>query len=157
VRTAISILFACLLLAPIAEPAAKRTVKKTTSSAGKAKPGVTRKASASKSKSGKSSKKKRGRAVRARKSGPPRQATPTPDRYKEIQQALAEKGYYDGAVDGNWDANCVAALKRFQADQSLAPDGKLGSLSLIALGLGPKREPSQQQFVSKPEPVQTPN
>jgi len=33
----------------------------------------------------------------------------------------------------------VDALKRFQHDQSLIEDGKIGSLSLIALGLGPKR------------------
>lgn len=31
------------------------------------------------------------------------------------------------------------ALKRFQHDQNLVEDGKVGSLSLIALGLGPKR------------------
>lgn len=59
----------------------------------------------------------------------------------EIQGALAERGYYTGTVDGIWDTECVEALKRFQADQSLSPDGKLGSLSLIALGLGPKRQP----------------
>ena len=70
----------------------------------------------------------------------------------EIQQALADRGFYDGPVDGSWGADCVAALKRFQAAQNLSPDGKLGSLSLIALGLGPRREPLPQQFVSKPEP-----
>jgi peptidoglycan hydrolase-like protein with peptidoglycan-binding domain len=68
----------------------------------------------------------------------------------EIQEALASKGYYAGPVDGNWNADCVDALKRFQADQHLAPDGKLGALSLIALGLGPKREPLAQQFAPKP-------
>jgi hypothetical protein len=44
----------------------------------------------------------------------------------------------------------VGALKRFQEDQNIAADGKLGALSLIALGLGPKREPLQTQFLSKP-------
>lgn len=33
----------------------------------------------------------------------------------------------------------MEALKRFQSDQNLTQDGKLGSLSLIAMGLGPKR------------------
>jgi hypothetical protein len=33
----------------------------------------------------------------------------------------------------------VDALKRFQREQNLTEDGKIGSLSLIALGLGPKR------------------
>lgn len=67
------------------------------------------------------------------------QTTPTPERYQEIQQALASKGYYHGEVNGTWGADSIDALKRFQADQSLMPDGKISSLSLIALGLGPKR------------------
>ena len=41
--------------------------------------------------------------------------------------------------DGAWASESVEALKRFQKDQNLDPDGKIGSLSLIALGLGPKR------------------
>ena len=68
------------------------------------------------------------------------QQQPTPQRYKEIQQALADKGYFKGAVDGNWATDSVDALKRFQHDQNLPEDGKIGSLSLIALGLGPKHD-----------------
>jgi len=67
------------------------------------------------------------------------QQQPTPERYKEIQQALADKGYFSGPVDGNWGSESVDALKRFQREQNLTEDGKIGSLSLIALGLGPKR------------------
>ena len=67
------------------------------------------------------------------------QQAPTPDRYKEIQQALAAKGYFKGEPSGEWGAESADALKRFQAEQSLMPDGKINSLSLIALGLGPKR------------------
>jgi hypothetical protein len=67
------------------------------------------------------------------------QMAPTADRYKEIQQALADKGYFQGEVDGAWGATSADALKRFQKDQKLADSGKLDSLSLIALGLGPKR------------------
>jgi murein L,D-transpeptidase YcbB/YkuD len=70
---------------------------------------------------------------------PPSQQQPSSDRYKEIQQALAAKGYFQGPVDGAWNPGSVDALKRFQKDQNLDPDGKIGSLSLIALGLGPKR------------------
>ncbi len=69
------------------------------------------------------------------------QQQPTPDRYREIQQSLAEKGYFSGPVDGNWGPSSVDALKRFQREQSLTDDGKIGSLSLIALGLGPRRTP----------------
>ncbi len=67
------------------------------------------------------------------------QQQPTVERYKEIQQALADKGYFNESADGNWGPGSVEALKRFQHDQNLPEDGKIGSLSLIALGLGPKR------------------
>lgn len=77
------------------------------------------------------------RAVVARR--PPVQMQPSTDRYKEIQQALSDKGYFRGTPDGMWDAASVDALKRFQKDQNLDPDGKIGSLSLMALGLGPRR------------------
>ncbi|MGA3026045.1 MAG: peptidoglycan-binding domain-containing protein [Bryobacteraceae bacterium] len=66
-------------------------------------------------------------------------AAPTPERYQEIQQALAARGYYKGPVNGTWGSDSVDALKRFQTDQNLTPDGKLTSLSLIAMGLGPRR------------------
>ena len=69
------------------------------------------------------------------------QKAPTSDRYKEIQQALASKGYLEsGAPSGVWDNSSVEALKKFQADQSLEPSGKLDSVSLIALGLGPRHD-----------------
>ena len=68
-----------------------------------------------------------------------KQQQPTQARYKEIQQALADKGYFSGPVDGSWGPESVDALKRFQREQNLTEDGKIGSLSLIALGLGPKR------------------
>ena len=67
------------------------------------------------------------------------QKAPSPERYKEIQQALASKGYLQpDASSGVWDNSSVSALKKFQEDQSLEPSGKLDSLSIIALGLGPK-------------------
>lgn len=68
------------------------------------------------------------------------QMTPTPERYKEIQGALAAKGYSSQPPDGVWDQQWTDSLKRFQQDQKLEPSGKLNSLSLITLGLGPKRE-----------------
>jgi len=92
---------------------------------------------AAKGKSGK-------RSVQTAKRTAPRQSAPTPERYMQIQQALADKGYYSGPVNGVWDADSVDALKKFQAAQNLSADGKLGALSLIGLGLGPKREPLAQ-------------
>jgi hypothetical protein len=67
---------------------------------------------------------------------------PEPERLKEIQKALAEKGYFKGELNGEWNAESMAALKQFQTDRNLAADGKLNALSLIGLGLGPKHEQS---------------
>jgi peptidoglycan hydrolase-like protein with peptidoglycan-binding domain len=72
------------------------------------------------------------------------------DRYKEIQQALADKGYFPGTVDGNWGPESVDALKRFQKDQNLDSDGKIGALSLMALGLGPKRGAASAENLAAP-------
>ncbi len=79
------------------------------------------------------------------------QQAPTPDRYKEIQQALASKGYFQGEPNGQWGADSIDALKRFQADQNLMPDGKISSLSLIALGLGPKRLTAKSDVTPAPQ------
>jgi hypothetical protein len=68
----------------------------------------------------------------------PRQLTPTPDRYKEIQQALVTKGYLKSGPTGVWDAESVDALRQYQTDQKLTPTGKISAQSLIRLGLGPK-------------------
>jgi len=69
------------------------------------------------------------------------QRSPSPERYKEIQEALASKGYLQpDTASGVWDTSSMSALKKFQEDQNLEPSGKLDSLSIIALGLGPKRD-----------------
>jgi len=83
----------------------------------------------------------------------PTQRVPTPERYKEIQEALATKGYLEGAgPTGVWDDSSVSALKKFQQDQNLEPSGKIDSLSLIALGLGPKREQPPAPPPAEPKP-----
>jgi hypothetical protein len=72
-----------------------------------------------------------------------RQLSPTPERYKEIQDALAAKGFLSPEeANGQWGQSSVDALKKFQSAQSIAGNGKINSLSLIALGLGPKRDPN---------------
>ena len=79
------------------------------------------------------------------------QGQPSTERFHEIQQALFTKGYLKNEPTGQWNAESVDALKRFQAEQSLTSDGKLNSLSLIALGLGPKRALTAQ---TRPEKTQ---
>jgi peptidoglycan hydrolase-like protein with peptidoglycan-binding domain len=88
----------------------------------------------------------------ARQASAPRQLAPTKERYQQIQQALASKGYFSGEPNGIWGSDSTESLKRFQAEQNLTPDGKLTSLSLIALGLGPKRLSAQ----SPPQPPRAP-
>jgi peptidoglycan hydrolase-like protein with peptidoglycan-binding domain len=91
--------------------------------------------------SAKNLKGKKGRTAAKRKpTGPSYQTHPTEDRYKEIQQALADKGYFKGEVNGKWGDDSVEALKRFQADKQIVNDGKISSLALIQLGLGPRHD-----------------
>lgn len=80
-----------------------------------------------------------------------RQTTPSPDRYREIQGALAAKGFLQPEdATGTWNQASADALKRFQAEQNLESTGKINSLSLIALGLGPHRE--TPPVAAKPAP-----
>ena len=71
-------------------------------------------------------------------SRPPVQIQPTKDRYREIQQALADKGYLKSEPNGVWDGQSAEALRQFQTDRKLDPTGKINAPSLIGLGLGPK-------------------
>jgi Putative peptidoglycan binding domain len=77
---------------------------------------------------------------------PNRQFTPTPERYKQIEEALCRRGYLSSdQVNGQWNDRSAAALKKFQTDQNLVASGKIDSLSLIALGLGPKHQTTSLQ------------
>jgi peptidoglycan hydrolase-like protein with peptidoglycan-binding domain len=82
------------------------------------------------------------------------QSRPTRDRYREIQQALADAGFYPHAVDGIWGKQSEAALKKYQQDQGLNPTGRLDSLTLIRLGLGPQYEaPEGESTANAAEPI----
>jgi len=85
---------------------------------------------------------KKGTTTATRQPYRPRQVQPAPERYKEIQQALASKGYLSGEPSGAWNQDSADAMRRFQQDQNINASGKIDSLSLIALGLGPKRGPT---------------
>src|SRR6187551_2338269 len=96
------------------------------------KTGAGGKSASSSSKKSASTKGKTGKKSRTANRSAPRQSGPTPDRYMQIQQALADKGFFTGSVNGVWGPDSVVALKQFQESQNLTVDGKLGSLSLIA-------------------------
>ncbi len=86
----------------------------------------------------KASAKRKKTTAKKKPASAPLQSAPTPDRYREIQQALADKGYLKSEPNGVWDDRSAAALKQFQTDQHLSPTGKISALSLINLGLGPR-------------------
>ena len=146
---------ACLLCALVL--AAALTAWPQTSAPAKKKTATpARKATAASSKTGaskassKSAKKQAAVAVGSYRRG---QQAPTSDRYREIQQALVDRGYLRNEASGSWDKQSTEALKQFQAENDLSPTGKLSSLSLIRLGLGPKRETS---VPAPPEPADIP-
>jgi Putative peptidoglycan binding domain len=124
--------------APAKKAAAKKKAapakKSGTGTASSRKPGTTTKSASSR---GKKTPAKRGVTWRNR------QTSPTPDRYREIQGALATKGFLNSEdATGTWNQASSDAMKKFQAEQNLESSGKINSLSLIALGLGPHRDPA---------------
>ena len=118
------------------------------------KKGASKTASSGKNKSASSSASKRGKKGPAKRTATTwrnRQMSPAPERYREIQQALAGKGYLKAEdANGTWTPASAGALKKFQSEQNLDASGKINSLSLIALGLGPKRESGVAPAPPKP-------
>jgi len=58
----------------------------------------------------------------------------TGSRVKEIQQALKDKGFDPGEIDGDFGPGTEAAVIAFQKSEGLLPDGKVGPNTLKALG-----------------------
>ena len=86
---------------------------------------------------------------------PATQQQPDSDRIREIQQALQDKGYSVEAT-GVWGQTSIEALKKFQEDQNLSNSsgrGKLDSLTLITLGLGPKRDSTEKPVTPEPKAI----
>lgn len=52
-----------------------------------------------------------------------------------LQNALKNKGYYKGAVDGIFGSKTLSAVKTFQKDAGLTVDGIAGPQTLKALGI----------------------
>jgi hypothetical protein len=90
------------------------------------------------------------RTVARRAPAPVNQRVPTKDRYAEIQQALADAGYFKGEADGGWNQDSVEALKAFQDANGFEPTGKIDPRSLIKLGLGPRYESSSAPSPTSP-------
>lgn len=136
----LTVVSSALAMAQSSTPSTTKTAKSSSTAA-----------NASASKKGKAGKKKTTTAA-AKSSFRPRQSGPSADRYREIQQALVDKGYLKSEPDGVWDAQSSDALRQFQTDQKLTPTGKISAASLIALGLGPK----DSENASTAAPAETP-
>jgi hypothetical protein len=54
---------------------------------------------------------------------------------RSVQQALNDRGYNAGPVDGQWGAATRDAVKRFQQVTGLPATGELGRQTLAALGV----------------------
>jgi hypothetical protein len=119
-------------VSPKTAPATSATRKTatTTKTAGKTAPKTTTAGKTTKSA-------KKGVPAAPRRYGP---TTPTPERYRDIQSALAEKGYLKTEPNGVWDDDYVDAMKRFQEDKNISATGKITASALIGLGLGPKTD-----------------
>jgi peptidoglycan hydrolase-like protein with peptidoglycan-binding domain len=131
------------MLAASAPAPSSTATKAPARSAGKKSSGAQRKAAAKRpaARASASSKKSGKKPVQSWRTG---QQQPAPERYRGIQEALIGRGYLEGPATGEWGPQSVEALKKFQLEQNLKGDGKLDSLSLIALGLGPKRNANPQ-------------
>ncbi len=134
---------------PKGTTAKSTATKSSASTTAKSKVGTSKIASKGNAKAKTTASKSKQLAVGPRR--PPTQQQPTSDRYKEIQQALADKGYFQGPADGSWGPDSADALKRFQREQNLDADGKLSALSLMALGLGPRRGGASAEAVKPPD------
>jgi peptidoglycan hydrolase-like protein with peptidoglycan-binding domain len=140
--------------------AVKSTARKTSSASSKSKkPSVSkrtpvRKAAASSKKKTVSSRRtttsRRRSRSRSRHYTRVGQQKPQPERILEIEQALSQHGFFAGTPDPVWDAESVNALRRFQAQYHIEADGKLTALSVIALGLGPKRGAASPAIPASP-------
>lgn len=149
-----SLFLPVLLLWPSLEAAQKKTSPTNKKPAVKKSTAQTKAGSkSSKAKTASRSAKRRtssSKAAAARNKGP---RSPEPERIREIQTALASRGY-DVEPSGVWDSRSVEALKRFQGDneiRNLTGKGKLDSLTLIALGLGPNNGPQAEKPKTTPE------
>jgi peptidoglycan hydrolase-like protein with peptidoglycan-binding domain len=57
------------------------------------------------------------------------------DTIRDAQQSLKDKGMYDGPVDGLNGPMTRAAVRKYQQQQNITPDGRLGPKTLDTLGV----------------------
>lgn len=59
----------------------------------------------------------------------------------KLQTKLKELGYYSGEIDGRYGPETAIAVSKYQQDNNLKVDGKVGTQTLVSLQLGYTAEP----------------
>lgn len=77
---------------------------------------------------------------------------------KYLQRSLAEAGYDVGKIDGIFGSDTLSAVRAFQSDHGLTPDGKVGKLTWTAIkAVTGNDEPSDDEKpTDEPEAPQEP-
>lgn len=76
---------------------------------------------------------------------------------KYLQRSLAEAGYDVGKIDGIFGSETLSAVRAFQSDHNLTPDGKVGKLTWAAIkALADDDEPDEDKPVEAPDEPQEP-
>lgn len=68
-------------------------------------------------------------------------STVSRDRVMLMQRSLADRGLYDGKIDGIAGPETQSALREFQNRNGLAPTGELNASTADALGMNGERQP----------------
>ncbi len=74
--------------------------------------------------------------------------TKDPQTVRQVQQALSDKGYYQGSADGKWGSQTQGALKKYQKAQGLQANGQLDQQTLASLGVSGGAAAGGQQDMS---------
>lgn len=67
--------------------------------------------------------------------------TPSQERVMVMQRELAERGLYDGKIDGIAGPETQSALREFQNRNGLQPTGELNASTADALGMNGEKQP----------------
>jgi peptidoglycan hydrolase-like protein with peptidoglycan-binding domain len=78
-----------------------------------------------------------------------------PAAIQAVQDHLRRAGTYNGAVDGVWGPDSLAALQQFQSSHQLQVTGQLNQATVTALGLDPASLLGTQQAVEPVPPADT--
>ncbi len=71
-----------------------------------------------------------------------------PQTVMQVQQALSDRGYFQGAADGKWNSKTQDALKQFQTAQGINANGQLDQQTLASLGIQAGSAAGGQQDMS---------